>query len=453
MPPRTVVMGIIMLLVSLISCTSSADGEPGSPPTAVDQPTPMAPTVVITGGPTKPDDENIGQHIFRIKAECESLPHLRFQTGARIQGYPGIVTALHGVIGCQNITAASDSSTLAVDLRILDNLEIIKVDIARDIALLAPRDEAKLKLLEEPIAGLKPIASLPFMDCEQAKIFQVMLWGYPQPYVDLIHREGKVICSPQLKQRIPAKHPQREALSNRGSPQLGISILDVDINAEHGHSGAPLLKTETNEVIGIVIGGLSDTRISNAWAVLWTDIDFEPVESLSGEIDRVMRSPLPGALTAFLGDGITAQPTPATTVTPTNRASIIIGNQFWDETYTLEVDDIELEHSRNAWLVVFLEGNDPLVALPLARTFIRAGWNGPVNMQILHNAPEVAPLIRKIKELLFEKGKANLRAYLFIDNEPTGKFNPNQNGFPGDTLLLLENGQSGRDFTILLDKE
>ena len=69
-------------------------------------------------------------HIFRIQSEaCRQQPSSKSLTGFRLQGAPGIVTALHGVVGCGRLTARSAQETFT-------GLTIAKVDIDRDLVLL-----------------------------------------------------------------------------------------------------------------------------------------------------------------------------------------------------------------------------------------------------------------------------------------------------------------------------
>jgi hypothetical protein len=95
--------------------------------------------------------------IYQIKAECKGKPNLRLQTGVRIQGYSGVVTALHGVAGCAEITAISNSPVTPRELVNISDLEIVQVDIARDIALLAPKAIEKRNLWKAGSFGIQGV--------------------------------------------------------------------------------------------------------------------------------------------------------------------------------------------------------------------------------------------------------------------------------------------------------
>ncbi len=83
----------------------------------------------------------ISPDIFRLEiSECTHLPEvIRYQTGFRVVGTVGIVTALHGVADdCQTINAVGDSGNGPV----FNNLDLIEADVDRDVALLSS-DEVK----------------------------------------------------------------------------------------------------------------------------------------------------------------------------------------------------------------------------------------------------------------------------------------------------------------------
>ena len=102
--------------------------------------------------PIKPhrhaQDEGPSPYVFRITAgACESDKILkkdpeaqRLLTGFMVQGRSGIVTALHGVVGCDNISANSEITD-----NYFSKLEIIGVDLDRDMALLGSDELDKRK--------------------------------------------------------------------------------------------------------------------------------------------------------------------------------------------------------------------------------------------------------------------------------------------------------------------
>ena len=72
-------------------------------------------------------------HTYRIKAAgCIHEPTQRQLTGFRMKGKRGIVTALHGVVDCDSISAVTDDTSAPY----FNDLRIREVDIERDSALL-----------------------------------------------------------------------------------------------------------------------------------------------------------------------------------------------------------------------------------------------------------------------------------------------------------------------------
>lgn len=93
------------------------------------------------------EDAGPSPYVFRITAgACESdrNPSVqeaqRLLTGFMVRGQSGIVTALHGVVGCHNISANSE-----LEGNFFTNLEITEVDLDRDMALLGNDELDKRK--------------------------------------------------------------------------------------------------------------------------------------------------------------------------------------------------------------------------------------------------------------------------------------------------------------------
>lgn len=199
-------------------------------------------------------------HIYRISAgECTSRSDAIAQTGFRVNGLSGIVTALHGVVGCRSVTASSGDD-------VLNDLEIVKADIARDIALLwSPR------LAERSPVGL---VAAPRGDVTGQDGLQVI--GYPKGVfkprpttkIDILDRA-------QLADLLPPGQ-DFNALTKRASPAIDIDVLSIQAPLVPGHSGAPLLNRE-GRVLGVVNGGLDLGRIDMAWAIPWQDIQWQVV--------------------------------------------------------------------------------------------------------------------------------------------------------------------------------
>jgi len=170
------------------------------------------------------------------------------------------VTALHGVLGCEIVTAQPGG-----DGPSFDDLTIGKVDIKRDMALLwsDSLNSARAQGLE---VRLKPSAS---------DYASLQLLGYPlglfrqKPTIDV-----KVTETTELGNLLPERIVP--AIGERGSPSLDIKVLSIQSHLLPGHSGAPLL-TKSGQVVGIGNGGLDLGRIEVGWAIPWSAIEWKTV--------------------------------------------------------------------------------------------------------------------------------------------------------------------------------
>src|ERR1700755_2429368 len=88
------------------------------------------------------------EHVYLVKTfDCKTEPTCtRVQTGFRVRGLKGIVTALHGVADANDIRVIGDHDAA----KFKGPLRIAKVDVAHDVALLTS-DE----LLAAPAEGLE----------------------------------------------------------------------------------------------------------------------------------------------------------------------------------------------------------------------------------------------------------------------------------------------------------
>lgn len=198
-------------------------------------------------------------YIYRIKSgNCVQEPHTRIQTGFQVAGKKGIVTALHGVIGCETIIAKSG------DNRVLRKLEIQQADFEHDVALLISEElaDASANGLEVVNFAKEPNGDLHVI-------------GYPLT-IRGQHRMSRIawyLFSP-LQDYIPEKN--LTALSRRKSPDLLIDIISLEASLQPGHSGAPLL-TANGQVFGVANGGLEGGAAPISWAIPWQDVTLQEV--------------------------------------------------------------------------------------------------------------------------------------------------------------------------------
>jgi S1-C subfamily serine protease len=181
-------------------------------------------------------------------------------TGFRVKDQIGIVTALHGVVGCDDIWAENTSGQYLQ----LKTLRITAVDIDRDVAVLYSEDLAKL-----PASGL---------ELSPDPLRAVRVEGMPQGNKGL---GGKVeLNDPPLGPLDPVLGDKASGqLGPRNSPSLNKEILRLK-GLEPGDSGGPILDGE-NRVAAIADGGLKGGASRVCWAIPYRDIHWVSLVNLS----------------------------------------------------------------------------------------------------------------------------------------------------------------------------
>lgn len=212
--------------------------------------------------------------VYRLKIDgCRFAPTARRQTGFRVQGLAGIVTALHGVADCTTFSAVTDEG------KIFTELVITAVDVAHDVVLLSSQE---LDGLTADGFVVSPLA----MDELLAETVEIV--GYPlgldKQDVDSIERVREIEA---LDHIIPDTE-ETPAFVDRHSPQFNIPVLNLQAQLLPGHSGAPLLDQQ-GQVIGVGNGGLRGGTVNRSWAILWRDIHWQPAntEAIQKELDRL----------------------------------------------------------------------------------------------------------------------------------------------------------------------
>ena len=226
----------------------------------------------------------IGQDCTRVIEENNELSSeivpLSIQTGFVIEDpeIKGIITALHGIIGCKKIilSTANDSKEGFLD----------KVDVAKDIAVL------RSKILDNLSRNNFPqrTQNIP----EDSSGFFVV--GYP--LATELQRSGFIgsgTYKTLLKNLIPLdfenKNILRAALEKRKSPLLTKDVLKLQGNLVSGYSGAPVFDSQ-GQVIGIGQGGLQGGTVGIGWAAIWEGLNLRPKSEVESEIDRLKNSPV-----------------------------------------------------------------------------------------------------------------------------------------------------------------
>ena len=200
------------------------------------------------------------KYVFRvIAAKSSSESDKISQTGFVSNKYDGIITALHGVVGRNSITAVEESEKQS-----FANLKITHADIANDLAVISSpslRRKLKHKLAVSKSYRLGPLT----------------VHGYPlgiktQLRSDLVSlRKDRTIRFAKLFPETMTQE-DREIFKLRKSPSNYAQVLALEAKLEPGHSGAPLINGE-KKVVGVCIGGIKGTEIS--FAIPWSKISFK----------------------------------------------------------------------------------------------------------------------------------------------------------------------------------
>jgi hypothetical protein len=197
-------------------------------------------------------------NVYLIKMfDCAHQPTQRSQTGFRVRGVKGLITALHGVADCQRITASSRKGLL------LDQPLIIKkIDVDRDVALLSSS-----QIEGAPDGGLIAADNVAWESLGTVKVY-----GHPYGISSL--ETTLTLRNPPLKplkDLVPAA--SLSILKERRSPNHLINILNLQGNLLPGHSGAPILDSR-GHVVAVANGGLREGFAGISWAVPFEDVEW-----------------------------------------------------------------------------------------------------------------------------------------------------------------------------------
>ncbi len=210
--------------------------------------------------------EVINRQVFRITLSNCGLKHQRFgQTGfyAEAKGTRGIVTALHGVAGCQGHQAAVQEDGNRTDAIYIDDLTPMYVDRERDVVFLR---SDKLESTQIPPLQASSLA---------AALHQTLtVIGYPQGVMNQQDNHVTFHAIPRRKLRELLPPNIQQQFTQRRSPDPEREVLNLEGHIQPGHSGAPILDPQKH-VIGVANGGLAGGFVENGWAIPWTEINWQ----------------------------------------------------------------------------------------------------------------------------------------------------------------------------------
>ncbi len=204
-------------------------------------------------------DEIIDPAVFRVMLNnCGPQGGGFVQTGFRAgwNGHEGIVTALHGVSGCDGYYATQG------EIIYLTDLKLAAVDVDRDVAFLSSRQ----------------IASVPGVPLHKAKYNigkdqkdQLKVVGYPDGVLSQISNELRYHENP-LRPLSNLHSVVVNMCEKRKSPKCNTMVLLVAGEPLiPGDSGAPIFNQD-HQVIGIADGGLKGGLALVNWIIPYVDV-------------------------------------------------------------------------------------------------------------------------------------------------------------------------------------
>lgn len=173
------------------------------------------------------------------------------QTGFKLQGKTGFVTALHGIVGEDKVTVTTKNGT------VLRNLKIAEVDIGNDLAVIRANGNVDLQNPERGLSSFNgKVVGGANLTCVG---FPLTTWN------TALDTQVRVRNVPmfQLSNLIPPN--QLPAFNERNSPSPNSIVLNVDGELLPGHSGGPIVDAN-GRVVAVADGGLKGSEIT--WGML-----------------------------------------------------------------------------------------------------------------------------------------------------------------------------------------
>lgn len=251
-------------------------------------------------------------------SECQygkgSFRHL---TGFFVEGKQGIVTALHGIVDCrdksrdpQGCIRAQVSEPFVAGKpeqpsREYDCLTVSEVYVDGDVVVLASEELTMDRQTIWPRDGLDvDTAPLPNGSCGQFPEFVVRAYGFPGEYIALKKRLPTVLCRVSLIDILGGgiDHDAYRAMQVRGSPLLRANVTFLEMTHAiliPGWSGSPIIRASNNLLVGVVLGGVPNSELSDptSWAAPWVDIPWQSPtdEIVRSRLDRLAQQEIPMA--------------------------------------------------------------------------------------------------------------------------------------------------------------
>ncbi|MEM7736976.1 MAG: trypsin-like peptidase domain-containing protein [Deinococcota bacterium] len=234
---------------------------------------------LFIGGPVQAQSERGNPQVFVYKLFTTCVGTRLNLTTFISQDLQGFVTALHGVAGCEDISATNpliSSNDLA---KRFEDLQVTQVSFEHDLAVLSS-PELVSYLSQNPNVGLRTATSM------TALIGSIKVIGFPLNVTEHVEtndiqlRPGGIV---PLTSRIPLE--LQGDFASCGSPSINSNVLDLEGTIRPGESGAPVLNS-ADEVIGVGLGGLGEGTSDIVWAAFLSEVTFEDVTFLQDALEQ-----------------------------------------------------------------------------------------------------------------------------------------------------------------------
>ena len=185
--------------------------------------------------------------------QARRCPGAHALTGFVPGAYIGILTALHGVVGCGQIDASGPGGPF--------HLHIATVDVTRDLALLVPDDPEQSARLEAQRRQGRPSGSVSGLKLGD----MVHFYGFPGGYG---YVDGGTLFVVSPDETIRKKVPAGKISSMPSTPARALSSIALFWRSRGlsalATTGAPIVNLQ-GQIVAVAIGGMKD--FDKAWAI------------------------------------------------------------------------------------------------------------------------------------------------------------------------------------------
>lgn len=211
--------------------------------------------------------------VYQIQSSSCGLKNSRFsQSGFRavVEGQVGLVTALHGVVGCGRVVAVQERE---LGNAYVQDLILTKVSVAHDAAFFT-----SAMLAQRPGQPLQATGS--------TNIGGLKVVGYPQESKRQLDHPLEFFDNPRRTLSGQFASDAERKLAQRGSPSVDIEVLLVRGVLQSGYSGAPVLAS-TASAVGIANGGLAQGFAQINWVIPLEGLPWQPYDKNDPAIHRL----------------------------------------------------------------------------------------------------------------------------------------------------------------------